>query len=200
MKIIADRDACVGTGSCAFLAPNTFDVDQEDMKVVILDGPDPEETVRSAVDSCPQRALSISTYTPPALDLFGDEHVRRYLETGGEIGHEWNGVSCLILWTTGARTGKQRVNPLIYGQDGDAFIVVASQGGAPAHPGWYHNLLARQEAEIQAGAERFPVRARTAEGAERERLWELMVAQWPNYNEYTKRTTRVIPVVVLERI
>ena len=143
---------------------------------------------------------SKNTYTPPSLVLFGDEHVRRYLETGGETGHEWNGVSCLILWTTGARTGNQRVNPLIYGTDGDDFIVVASQGGAPAHPGWYHNLLARPEAEIQAGAERFTVRARTAEGAERDRLWQLMAAQWPNYNEYTKRTSRVIPVVVLERI
>lgn len=142
----------------------------------------------------------MTEYKPPALDLFGDEHVRRYLETGGETGHEWNGVSCLILWTTGARTGKERVNPLIYGKDGDDFIVVASQGGAPAHPGWYHNLLARPEAEIQAGAERFKVRARTAEGAERDRLWQLMAAQWPNYNEYTKRTSRVIPVVVLERI
>jgi deazaflavin-dependent oxidoreductase (nitroreductase family) len=199
VKINADRDLCVGTGSCAFLAPGTFDVDDEEMKVVLLDGSDPEDTVRAAVDSCPQRALSISTYTPPALDLYGDEHVRRYLETGGETGHEWNRVTALILWTTGAHSGKQRVNPLIYGQDGGNFIVVASQGGAPAHPGWYHNLVAHPEAEVQAGAERFPVRARTAEGAERGRLWQLMTNVWPNYDEYTKRTTRVIPVVVLER-
>lgn len=200
MKINVDRDACSGTGSCAFLAPNTFDVDDEEMKVVLLDGSDPEDTVRAAVDSCPQRALSISTYTPPALDLFGDEHVRRYLETGGEVGHEWNGATALILWTTGARSGRQRVNPLIYGQDGANVVVVASQGGAPAHPGWYHNLVAHPEAEVQVLADRYPVRARTAEGADRERLWQLMTAVWPNYDEYIRRTTRVIPVVVLERI
>ena len=199
MKIRADRELCAGTGSCAFLAPGTFDVDDEG-KVVILDGADPEEDVRAAVDSCPQRALSLTSYQPPDLTLFGDEHVRRYLATGGQTGHDWNGVTCLILWTTGARTGNQRVNPLIYAAVGQDFVVIASQGGAPAHPGWYHNLAAHPQAEVQVGAERFHVRARTAEGAERERLWQLMAARWPNYDEYTKRTTRVIPVVVLERI
>jgi len=78
-------------------------------------------------------------------------------------------------------------------------VVIASQGGLPRHPGWYHNLLAYPDAEIQVGPDRFAVRARTAEGDERARLWRLMAAQWPNYEEYTKRTSRVIPVVVLER-
>jgi deazaflavin-dependent oxidoreductase (nitroreductase family) len=199
VKIHAELDLCVGTGSCAFLAPNTFDVSDEG-KVVILDGSDPEDTVHAAVDSCPQRALSLTSYRPPDLGLFGDEHVRRYLETGGKTGHEWNGATCLILWTTGARSGKQRVNPVIYGKDGNNVVVIASQGGAPAHPGWYHNLVARPQAEVQVEADRFPVQARTAQGAERERLWQLMAARWPNYDEYTRRTTRVIPVVVLERI
>jgi deazaflavin-dependent oxidoreductase (nitroreductase family) len=143
---------------------------------------------------------SAPVYAPPDLSLLGDEHVRRYLETGGKIGHEWNGASCLILWTIGARTGQQRVNPLIYGRDDDTFIIVASQGGLPAHPGWYHNLTAHPEAEIQVRSDRFKVRARTAEGAKRERLWKIMTACWPNYDVYTTRTTRVIPVVVLERI
>lgn len=141
-----------------------------------------------------------TAYRAPDLALFGEEHVRRYLETGGETGHEWNGVTCLILWTSGARTGKQRVSPLIYAADGDDLIVIASQGGAPAHPGWYHNLVAHPQAEVQVRAERFQVTARVAEGSERERLWRLMAARWPNYDEYTKRTSRVIPVVVLERI
>jgi deazaflavin-dependent oxidoreductase (nitroreductase family) len=198
MKISADRESCSGTGSCSYLAPNTFDIDDEG-KVVVLEGADPEEQVRAAVDACPQRALSLITYRPPDLALFGDDHVRRYLDSGGATGHEWNGVTCLILWTTGARTGKLRVNPLIYAAAGDGFVVIASQGGAPAHPGWYHNLAAHPQAEIQVKAERFRVQARTAEGAERERLWRLMAARWPNYDEYTKRTTRVIPVVILER-
>jgi deazaflavin-dependent oxidoreductase (nitroreductase family) len=139
-------------------------------------------------------------YRRPDLALLGDEHVRRYLETDGATGHEWNGASCLILWTTGARTGKQRVSALIYGQDGDDLLLIASRGGAPAHPGWYHNLVAHPLAEVQVKADRFAVRARTATGADRDRLWQIMTASWPNYDVYTTRTTRVIPMVVLERV
>ncbi|ADP82177.1 nitroreductase family deazaflavin-dependent oxidoreductase [Pseudofrankia inefficax] len=139
-------------------------------------------------------------YTAPDLALFGDGHVERYLQTDGAVGHAWNGVTCLLLWTVGRRTGQRRVNPLIYGRDGDDYLVIASQGGAPNHPGWYHNLLAQPEVEVQVEADRFTARARTAEGEERDRLWTLMAARWPNYDEYTKRTTRRIPVVVLERV
>ncbi|CUU56684.1 deazaflavin-dependent oxidoreductase, nitroreductase family [Parafrankia irregularis] len=138
-------------------------------------------------------------YTAPDLALFGAEHVRRYVETGGAVGHSWNGVTCLVLWTTGRRTGQRRATPLIYTSDGDRFVVIASQGGAPAHPGWYHNLLAEPKVEVQVLADRFTATARTAEGTEHERLWSLMAQRWPNYDEYTKRTTRRIPVVVLER-
>jgi deazaflavin-dependent oxidoreductase (nitroreductase family) len=139
-------------------------------------------------------------YRRPDLTLHGDQHVRRYLETDGATGHEWNGASCLILWTTGARTGRQRVNALIYGRDGDSLLLIASMGGAPANPGWYHNLVAHPEAEVQVMGDRFAVRARTATGAERDRLWRIMTASWPNYDVYITRTTRVIPLVVLERI
>jgi deazaflavin-dependent oxidoreductase (nitroreductase family) len=138
-------------------------------------------------------------YTPPDLTLIGEEHVRRYLETDGAVGHEWNGVPTLVLTTTGRKSGQQRRSAMIYGQHGDAFVVIASQGGAPVHPNWYLNLEAEPSVELQVGAEHFAARARTAEGEERERLWALMASIWPNFNVYQTRTDRRIPVVVLER-
>jgi deazaflavin-dependent oxidoreductase (nitroreductase family) len=132
--------------------------------------------------------------------LFGDEHVRRYRETGGELGHIWKeGSTILLLTTKGRKTGKPRTTPLIYARDGDDYVIVASQGGAPEHPGWYRNLEKDANVEIQVLDEVFPARARTAEGEERERLWRLANEVWPHYDEYAKRTDRVIPVVVIER-
>jgi deazaflavin-dependent oxidoreductase (nitroreductase family) len=132
--------------------------------------------------------------------LYGDEHVRRYRETGGEEGHLWNGVPTLLLTTTGRRTGEQRTAPLIYGRDGDAYVVVASKGGHPDHPGWYHNLSATPEVELQVGDEVFPARAHTADAQERARLWPQLTAIWPDYDAYQAKTEREIPLVVLERI
>jgi deazaflavin-dependent oxidoreductase (nitroreductase family) len=132
--------------------------------------------------------------------LFGDEHVRRYRETGGELGHIWKeGSTILLLTTKGRKTGKPRTTPLIYARDGDDYVIVASQGGAPEHPGWYRNLEKDANVEIQVLDEVFPARARTAEGEERERLWRLANEVWPHYDEYATRTDRVIPVVVIER-
>jgi deazaflavin-dependent oxidoreductase (nitroreductase family) len=138
-------------------------------------------------------------YTPPDLSLFGDEHVRRYEETDGEVGYLWNGATILVLTTTGRKSGEPRKFALIYDSRGDDLVVVASKGGAPDHPGWYENLLAHPDASVQVRGERFDVRARTAEGAEREELWRLMNRSWPNYDTYATRTDREIPVVVLER-
>ena len=138
-------------------------------------------------------------YTPPDLSLFGDEHVRRYEETDGEVGYLWNGATILVLTTTGRKSGEPRKFALIYDSRGDDLVVVASKGGAPDHPGWYENLLAHPDASVQVRGERFDVRARTAEGAEREELWRLMNRSWPNYDTYATRTEREIPVVVLER-
>ncbi len=139
-----------------------------------------------------------SKYVAPDLTMFGAEHIARYEETNGEIGYIWNGATCLILHTTGAKTGQLRKSALIYAGHGNAYVLIASQGGAPTHPNWYHNLLAHPDCEVQVKGDVIPVRARTAEGAEREELWNVAKAQWPNYDEYTKRTDRVIPVVVLE--
>lgn len=153
-----------------------------------------------AEDATPGAAEPSSTYQPPDLALFGDEHVRRYRETGGQVGYEWNGATCLLLTTTGRRSGLARTTPLIFAADGGSLVVVASNGGAPDHPAWYRNLGADPHAEVQVRADRFPVTARTAEGGERARLWALVTVDWPNYDEYTTRTDRVIPVVVLERV
>jgi deazaflavin-dependent oxidoreductase (nitroreductase family) len=135
-----------------------------------------------------------------ATKLFGAEHVRRYRETGGEIGHIWKeGSTILLLTTVGRTSGEKRTTPLIYAQDGDRYVIVASQGGAPEHPGWYRNLVKNPEVEVQVLGEVFAARARTAEGEERERLWEKANEVWSHYDEYQRRTDRRIPVVVLER-
>jgi len=135
-----------------------------------------------------------------ATKLYGAEHVRRYRETGGEVGHIWKeGSTVLLLTTTGRKSGKPRTTPLIYARDGDRYVIIASQGGAPEHPGWYRNLSKEPEVELQVEDEVFPAHARTAEGDERRRLWSKANEVWPHYAEYQQRTDRVIPVVVLER-
>lgn len=138
-------------------------------------------------------------YVAPQLTLVGDDHIRAYRETDGEVGYIWNGVPTLLLTATGRRTGRALTSALIFGRDGDDYLVVASMGGAPQHPSWYRNLLAHPETEIQVKAERIPVTARTASAAEKPRLWQIVVDLWPNYATYQTRTDRDIPVVVLSR-
>ncbi|MGA2320517.1 MAG: nitroreductase family deazaflavin-dependent oxidoreductase [Solirubrobacteraceae bacterium] len=132
-------------------------------------------------------------------DLFGPEHVRVYRETAGERGYHWRGTTILLLTTEGRRSGEARTTPLIHRTDGDRWVIVASKGGTPENPGWYENLKANPEATIQVQGEEVPVRARTAEGEERTRLWSLMSEVWPAYDEYQAKTDREIPIVVLER-
>ncbi len=132
------------------------------------------------------------------MPLFGQEHVDRYLATDGEEGHEWQGTQTLILTTTGRRSGEPRPQPLIYGRDGDNYLVVASKGGAPRHPAWYVNLQANPDVEIQVKGERMRARARTATADEKPRLWSIMTREWPAYDDYQQRTEREIPLVVLE--
>jgi proline iminopeptidase len=135
-----------------------------------------------------------------AETLFGDEHVRRYRETGGEVGHIWRrGSTILLLTTTGRKTGAKHTTPLIYAEDGGRFVIVASKGGAPDHPGWYENLAKNPDVEVQVKGEVFHARARTVTGEERARLWKKANAVWPDYDSYAERTSREIPVVVLER-
>jgi deazaflavin-dependent oxidoreductase (nitroreductase family) len=135
-----------------------------------------------------------------AEQLYGQAHVQKYRETGGSVGHIWKeGSTVLLLTTIGRKTGRPGTTPLIYARDGDDYVIVASQGGAPQHPGWYRNLVKTPEVEVQVEDDVFMARARTAEGAERERLWAKANEIWPHYAEYQQRTDRTIPVVVLER-
>jgi len=130
--------------------------------------------------------------------LFGREHVKRYRETNGAEGHEWQpGVYTLLLTTTGRRSGEPYTTPLIYITDGDDYVVVASKGGAPEHPDWYHNLVANPKVEIQVTDQVMAAIARTATSEERARLWPRLVEVWPDFDEYQKKTDREIPVVLL---
>jgi deazaflavin-dependent oxidoreductase (nitroreductase family) len=130
-----------------------------------------------------------------------NEHIRRYVATGGADGHEWKpGVPTLLLTTTGSKTGLRRRTALIYARDGDTHVVVASNGGSPGHPAWYRNLDTDPHVRVQVGAQEFDATARTATGEERERLWPLVTAVWPAYDDYQARTEREIPVVVLTAV
>ena len=131
--------------------------------------------------------------------LFGQEHVRRYQQTDGAEGHDWQGTTVLILTTTGRRSGEARSTPLIYGTRGNDNVVVASKGGAEEHPDWYLNLVEQPEVGVQVRGDRFKAHARTATPDERSDLWGMMTERWPAYDEYQRKTGREIPVVVLER-
>ena len=147
--------------------------------------------------------------TPSPAPKLGDwqrAHLERYLATDGAEGHQWHSprpgvkgpVPTLLLTTTGRRSGKPFVLPLIYGEADGSCVVVASKGGAPEHPGWYLNLSAMPEVGVQVLAKRFRAKARTATGTERESLWKTMAALFPPYNEYQQKAGREIPVVVLD--
>jgi deazaflavin-dependent oxidoreductase (nitroreductase family) len=136
-------------------------------------------------------------YTAPDITLLGDDHVKAYRDTNGEQGYLWNGATALLLTTTGRKSGQPRTSPLIFAQDGDDYLVVASMGGAPQHPQWYLNLTANPAAEVQVKGDVIPVTARTASDDEKPRLWKIVTEQWPNYDVYQTRTDRVIPLVVL---
>lgn len=125
------------------------------------------------------------------------EHTRRYLASEGAEGHESNGVCTLVLATTGRRSGVPRRTCLIYGTSGDEFVVVASNGGCDEDPTWFNNLQADPSVGVQVGARRFTARARVASAAEREPLWAQMLRIFPLYDEYARKTDRVIPIVLL---
>lgn len=141
--------------------------------------------------------MSEANYKSPDLDLVGAEHVKRYRGTDGEVGYIWNGVTALLLTTTGRRSGAPKTSALIFGRHEGDYLVVASQGGAPTHPNWYLNLLETPKAEIQVRADHIPVVARTASPEEKPQLWKVMTDLWPNYDVYQTRTDRLIPLVVL---
>lgn len=143
----------------------------------------------------------MSDFTNPTDSPTGwvAQHTKDYVETGGGESKAWPyEAPTLLITTIGRKTGNPRRSALIYGQDGGNYVIVASNGGAPEAPLWYHNLVATPVVELQVGAEKFKANARTAASDERARLWKLMAEIWPAYDEYQTKTDREIQVVVLE--
>src|SRR5438034_6755240 len=124
--------------------------------------------------------------------------IEEFRANQGKVGGMFEGMPILLLHHTGAKSGKVRVNPLAYQANGDRLIVFASKGGAPTNPDWFHNLKANPRATVEVGTETRDVRARVAEGEERERIWRRQKEMNPGFGEYEKKTTRKIPVVILE--
>jgi F420H(2)-dependent quinone reductase len=146
----------------------------------------------------------------PNLPQWMKDHTDRYLSSGGTDGHMYTisrpgspeiTVPSLLLTTTGRKSGERYLFPLFYGQAGTSYFVIASKGGAPEHPGWYRNIIANPEVDIQVATKKMQARARTAVGEERARLWEQAVKFFPPYADYKlKATGREIPVVVLDPV
>lgn len=116
---------------------------------------------------------------------------------GTIVSGQFKGAPLLLLTTTGARSGKVYTTPLAHTRDGERYVVIASKGGAPTHPDWYHNLVAHPRVTVEVGPDRFEAQARVAQGDERERLFAAQAAKMPGFGDYERKTTRQIPVVVL---
>lgn len=146
--------------------------------------------------------MSDNTSTDNKEDILGfmKDHIKRYLATNGEDGHLMNGFPCLVLTTTGKKSGEKRQAAVIYGKSGQHHVIIASKGGSDTPPAWFVNLQANPLAHIQVKADQFDVKMRVAEGAERQQLWDMMTKIFPDYLDYQKKTTRQIAVCILETI
>ena len=132
---------------------------------------------------------------------WNDSIIAQFRANGGQMtSGPFTGRTLLLLTTKGAKTSVERTSPLVYSRDGERFVIVASKGGAPTHPAWYHNLRAHPEVTLEVGREKFRARASVATDAERRRLYDKHAERMPTFWDYEKKTTRKIPVVVLERI
>lgn len=154
-------------------------------------------TTDTQSDSQPDPQPQVPGWIRRHLEEYATDPERARLFDASAVGGRED-TPTLLLTTRGRRTGRILTMPLIYGESGGAYVVIASKGGAPAHPGWFHNLSAEPDVDIQVGAEKLAVTARVAEGEERARLWGQMTEIYPPYLEYQEKTDRVIPVVVLE--
>lgn len=126
--------------------------------------------------------------------------IEEFRANEGRVGGDFEGAPLLLLHTTGARSGTERINPLMYLDDGDRLVVFASKGGAPSNPDWYHNVQKNPDASVEVGTDRLPVRARVATGEERDALYSEQSRRYPQFAEYQAGTERTIPVVILERV
>jgi len=134
------------------------------------------------------------------MEDFNKKIIEEFRSNKGIVSGPFDGMTLLLVTTHGAKTGKELVIPVAYTKDGDRFVIVASKGGAPTNPAWYYNLLAHPEVTIEVGTEKFTVRATNVTGDERERLFEQHAKQYPNFNDYKAKTTRTIPVFILEKV
>ena len=143
--------------------------------------------------------LGLADRSWPVLRRLMGLHTVAYRATGGLVGHRFPGAPpMLLLDHVGAKSGIERTTPLVYVEDGDDLVLVASKGGYPRNPAWFHNLRAHPEAAVQVGSRRRAVRARVAGTSERDRLWPKAVAVYGGYEDYQERTDREIPLVILE--
>ncbi|MCB0981863.1 MAG: nitroreductase family deazaflavin-dependent oxidoreductase [Acidimicrobiaceae bacterium] len=126
--------------------------------------------------------------------------IAEFRANAGKVGGPFEGAPMILLTHTGAKSGKEYTTPLVYSRDGDAVVIIASKAGAPDDPQWFRNLVANPDVTVEIGTDRFAARARVAEGAERDRLYDAQAALMPNFKEYADKTTRRIPVVVLDRV
>lgn len=143
--------------------------------------------------------MAITGEYVPSPSQWAADQVAKYEESGGTEGTTMRGKPVVVLTTVGARTGKVRKTPLMRVEHDGAYAVVASLGGAPKHPVWYHNVVANPRVELQDGPEKHEYVAREVTGDEKALWWERSVAAWPDYAEYQRKTDREIPVFVLER-
>lgn len=123
--------------------------------------------------------------------------INEFRANQGKVGGYFTNTPMLLLHTKGAKSGKERINPLAYHMDGDRYVIIASKGGAPTNPDWYYNILANPEVEIEVGTQTIKGKATVAEGAEHDRIYDERVALLPGFGEYRKKTTRVIPVILI---
>jgi deazaflavin-dependent oxidoreductase (nitroreductase family) len=131
---------------------------------------------------------------------FNQKVIDEFRANDGQVGGQFEGAPVLLLHHTGAKSGSERVNPVMYQPVGDSLAIFASKGGAPTNPDWYHNLLANPRTTVEVGADTIPVVARVAPAEERAPIWEKQKADYPGFAEYEANTTREIPVVILERV
>jgi deazaflavin-dependent oxidoreductase (nitroreductase family) len=123
--------------------------------------------------------------------------IKEFRANAGKVGGPFAGKTLLILHTIGAKSGQKHINPVAYVTDGDRFVIIASKGGAPTNPGWYHNIVAHPQVTVEVGTEQFAARASISTEPERTRLYNKMVEMMPGFAEYQKKTTRIIPVIIL---
>jgi deazaflavin-dependent oxidoreductase (nitroreductase family) len=135
-----------------------------------------------------------------SMNDFNQNLIDEFRANDGTVTGVFAGRPVVLLTTTGAKSGKQHTSPLVYTTDGDNLVIIASKGGAPTNPAWYHNLVANPVVTVELPGTTYQARARIAEGEERERLYNAQATMMPAFAEYQQKTTRQIPVIVLERI